>query len=92
MPNTYHLPTISTAQDDSGDWLLIAHGHGAPAVCGERILRAEPWPSPMIRWRTPTEQEAEAEAGRLRAYLALYAGGKLKDAEPGPTQRPWWED
>lgn len=92
MSNSYRLPQITTAEDESGDWVLIAHGHGAPAVCGERILRAEPWPEPPIRWSTPTEQEAEAEAGRLRAYLGLYTGGKLKDVENAPRRRGWWED
>lgn len=91
MPNTYTVPQISVCYEmESDSWQLMATSHMRTTVCGERILRAEPWPS--IRWASDTEEEAESEAVKLRLYLAQYAGGKLKDREHAPTKRGWWQD
>jgi len=90
MGNSYAPPVISTCLDDSGEFILLATSHGRTAIAGERILRAEPWPS--IRWRTDTQEEAEQEATKLRAYLDECASGKRKDVVTIARARGWWED
>ncbi len=91
MSNTYIPPQISVAYSFEDDaHVLMATSHSRTAIAGERILRAEPWP--VIRWSCPSQGEAEAEAVKLRLYLAQYAGGKLKDRDYAPTARGWWQD
>jgi len=89
MPNTYTPPIISIAYDmEEGCWQLFATSHGRTTIAGERIFRAEPWPD--VRFRHPSEQEAERDAQTLRDYLDECASGKRKDVES--VAHGWWED
>lgn len=91
MPNTYVPPTISVLYDlDEDAHILVATGRGGTAIAGERILRAEPWPS--IRWKHDSAESAEADAATLRAYLAECASGKRVEKEDAPVKRGWWQD
>ncbi len=92
MANTYLPPRITVEYSfDHDAHVLMAHSHTHTAICGERIFRGEPWP--VIRWASPTAEEAEQEAVKLRAYLADYAGGKRRDREPSVSVgADYWEN
>lgn len=91
VSNTYTPPAISVALDlDSGQHVIMAEGIiGGPAVAGERLLRAEPWPK--VQWRHDNEADAERDAATLRTYLAACASGKLKDrGDAVPVGADYW--
>jgi len=88
--NTYTPPTITVIFDlDEDAHVLMATGRGGTVIAGERILRAEPWPS--VKFRHDAAESAEADAATLRAYLAECASGKRVEKEDGPRARGWWE-
>jgi len=61
-------PTITTAFDmDDGCWRIYAESYGRVNPAGPRLFRAAPWPD--VRWEHPTEESAQADAQKLRAYL-----------------------
>lgn len=65
----FHLST--------GLYHLMCESHGRAATAGPRILRGGIWPS--VRWSHETEEAAEKDAAKLRAYLdALPAMRKTK--------------
>ncbi len=66
----YTPPQISTVFSFEDDcWQLMATSHSRTAIAGERIFRAEPWPS--IRFSHDSAESAEHDAGILRAYCGL---------------------
>jgi hypothetical protein len=81
MANTYIPPQITVEYSlDHDAYLLLATDRLSTVICGERILRAEPWPE--VKWRSDTQEEAERHAATLRLYLAECASGKRRDKAP----------
>jgi hypothetical protein len=61
-------PTISTALDlDDGLWHIEATSYGRTQPAGPRLFRAQPWPD--IQFQHDTQEAAERDAAKLRAYL-----------------------
>ena len=61
-------PTISVQFDfDDGAYVLMATSYGRTQPAGPRLFRAAPHPD--IAFAHPTEEAAEADAQKLRAYL-----------------------
>lgn len=66
--------------DDEKFVLMCDDGRMKPTVAGQRLFRAPPHPN--IGFRHPTMEAAEADAGKLRAYL-----GQLSTKKPSKKQR-----
>lgn len=65
----YTPPAITVQFDlDSDEFVLMATSHARTQPAGERLFRAQPWPS--VSWRHTSQESAEADAATLRAYLA----------------------
>jgi hypothetical protein len=62
--------TISVLYDFDADRyvLMASDGRLRPAPAGPRLFRAEPWPE--VKWQHETQEAAEADAGKVRVYLA----------------------
>ena len=61
-------PVITVSQDmDSGLFELYATSYGRTVIAGPRLFRATPHPE--IAFAHTTQESAEADAGKLRAYL-----------------------
>lgn len=62
------VAAISVAYDlDEGLHVLYATSYGRTNVAGPRLFRAPPWPE--IAFAHATQEQAEADAAKLRAYL-----------------------
>ena len=62
---------------DTGLYHLMCESHGRVATAGPRILRGPP--HPQIAWKHETEEAAEKDAAKLRAYFdALPVARKTK--------------
>lgn len=61
--------TISVAfSSDTEEHVIMATSYGRTSEAGPRILRGGQHPD--VKWRHPTEDSAEADAAKLRAYFA----------------------
>jgi len=70
-------PAISTAFDaDTEEFVIMATSYGRSAVAGPRILRAPPHPD--IAYRHKTEDGANRDAAKLRAYFEGLGKGPSK--------------
>lgn len=73
-----HGPVISTSF--RGDrWYIMVTSYGRTEVAGPRILRAPPHPD--IEWSHADKEKAEADAQRLRDYLASLPSRKPSKAK-----------
>lgn len=62
-------PTIHIEFDsDEGDYVLMCESYSRVAPAGPRLFRAPPYPE--IQFRHAEIEQAEADASKLRAYLA----------------------
>ncbi len=61
--------------DDEKFVLMCDDGRMKPTVAGQRLFRAPPHPE--IQFRHATMEAAEADAGKLRAYIAQLSTKKL---------------
>jgi hypothetical protein len=60
--------TLSTAFSmDDMCWRIYCESHGRVAIAGPRILRGGPHPD--VAWSHETQEQAEADAKKLRAYF-----------------------
>ncbi len=71
--------------DDEKFVLMCDDGRMAPIVAGQRLFRAPPHPE--ITFRHASAEAAEADAGKLRAYLA-----QLSTKKPSKKQRQEFQE
>jgi hypothetical protein len=55
---------------------IYCESHGRTAIAGPRILRGGPWPD--VQWAHETQEAAEADAKKLRAYFEGLGRGPSK--------------